>query len=150
MISPISFSGVQGSNFSDLVSKPQAYIRPQTPAAASTLKEEKGKKGGLKKVGIAVVVVAAALAALGFGAKKGIFTSDKIKNETLKKGLSYLNKAGNWIADKAIQLKDKVTGLFKKETAVAEDIAEQAADDIPDEVLDNIIKNVQDALNGNV
>ena len=142
MISPISFSSVQGSNFSDLVSKPQAYNRKETPAA-STLKEEKGKKGRLKKAGIAVVAAAAVLAALGFGAKKGIFTSDKITQEWLKKGLGYLDKAGNKIADYTIKAKDAVMSLFKKKAAevaekgaeVAETVAEKTA-----EVAETVIK----------
>ena len=124
MISPVSFSGVQGSNFADLVSKPQAYTRTQTPAATG-LSQEKGKKGGLKKAGIAVVVVAAALAALGFGAKKGIFINDKIKNETVKKVLSYIDKAGNKITDYAVKAKDAVMSLFKKKSA---DVAEKGAE----------------------
>ena len=139
MISPVSFSAVQGSNFTDLISRPQAYTRTETPAAASTLKDEKGKKGAAKKVGIAIVVTAAVLAALGLGAKKGIFTSDKIKQEWLKKGLGYLDKAGNWIADKAIKAKDfvisKLPKAAKESSEAVETVAEKAA-----EVAETVVK----------
>ncbi|MBQ9245004.1 hypothetical protein IJ182_01910 [bacterium] len=130
-ISPVSFGS--SATFSQIVNKPQAYQRKDTPVAASSLQSTPKKKPSFIKTVLKFGVAAAAIAgALALGAKHGIFTSDKIKNETLKKGLGYLQTAGEKVSEFAgphIQKgKDFIANLGKKATDTASNIADDAGE----------------------
>lgn len=111
MVSPVSFRATTAANFQEMLKRPQTYA--EQPAAASTINSGAKKKGGAGKKILGALIAAGAVAAgLVLGHKKGIFTSDKITNETIKKGLGYLDKAGKSIAEYAGIAKGKIVDGF--------------------------------------
>ena len=121
-ISPVSFSSAvaQTSSFQDKISQPQAYIAKEQPSAAANLKGKDGKGSSpLKTLGKGVLAATVILAALGLGAKKGVFKPGS--NETINKMKKPLETAGNFIADKF----STAVGFVKSKLHIAE-----AADDV--------------------
>ena len=111
MVSPVSFRATTAANFQEMLRRPQTYA--EQPAAASTINAGGKKKGGVGKKLLGVLVAAAAIAGgLVFGHKKGYFTNNKITNETIKKGLGYLDKAGEAVLKYAGAAKNKVVEGF--------------------------------------
>lgn len=121
MIAPVSFGSVAASSntsFADKIRQPQTYVvKEEQPNAASPINgsKEKGKAG--KVVGGLAVTAAIVATALGVLSKKGGFSAmlAKVKDGSiLKKILPALDTAGNFIADKAVLVKDKVVELAGK------------------------------------
>ena len=133
-ISPVSFSSAvaQTSSFQDKISQPQAYIAKEQPSAAANLKGKDGKGSSpLKTLGKGVLAAAVILAALGLGAKKGVFKPGS--NETINKMKKPLETAGNFVTDKfstAVKfVKDKL------HIAEAADDVAAAASETVDEIV---------------
>ncbi len=130
-IRPLSFGTTDASSWQSKIREDQKYKQP-SPQAASGVKgyydEPEKKHTFLKILGVAAGVAAL----LGIGAKQSWFNADKVTNETAKKCLGHLDKAGNYIANTAInafnRCKDIVTGLFKKTEKAAEATGEAAAE----------------------
>ena len=111
MVSPVSFRATTAANFQEMLRRPQTYA--EQPAAASTINSGANKKGGAGKKILGALIAAAAVAAgLAFGHHKGIFTNNKITNETIKKGLGYLDDAGAAVLKYAGIAKDKAIDGF--------------------------------------
>ncbi len=111
MISPVSFSSAATAaptNFQERIKQPQAYTKPDS-AAASGLKggEEKSTGSKIVKVLIGATVVAAALA---LGSKAGVFKVKEGGNKIVNSAKGYLDRAGNFILQKATAFKN----LFKQ------------------------------------
>ena len=156
-ISPVSFSStaaVQTSSFQDKISQPQAYIAKEKPSAAANLKGKDGKGNSpLKTLGKGILAAAVILAALGLGAKKGVFNPGK--NETINKIKKPLETAGNFVADKfstAVQfVKDKlhigeaaddVAAATKEAADEAAAVVKEAADDVTAAAAETVDKIV--------
>lgn len=132
-VTSVSFGNSQV--FQDLINKPQSYTT-QTPSATTNIAgEEKPKKG--TKIGVGLVVTAVALAAaLGYAAKTGKF--DKLveatkDNNIFSKIVNGAKTAGEWIANKATSLKDKLFKFkegSKKATETIQDNAEKAIETV--------------------
>ena len=75
-------------------------------------------KKAAKTVAKAAVVSAAVATTLALGARSGKFTVNENTNKVLAKALPYLEKAGNFINDKACQVVNKIaeTGIKNKIT----------------------------------
>lgn len=111
MVSPVSFRATTAASFQEMLKRPQTYA--EQPAAASTINSGANKKGGAGKKLLGALVAAGAVAAgLAFGHHKGIFTNNKITNETIKKGLGYLDKAGEAVLKCAGIAKNKAIEGF--------------------------------------
>lgn len=111
MVSPVSFRANTASSFQEMLKRPQTYA--EQPAAASTINDGEKQKSGIGKKLLGVLVAAAAIGGgLVFGHKKGIFTNPNIKNETIKKGLGYLDDAGKAVLKYAGVAKDKIIEGF--------------------------------------
>ncbi len=127
-ISPVSFSSTASagnaaiSSFQDKINQPQTYITKEQPSAAANLngKNEK-EKSPLKTLGKIVLAAGVALAALGIGAKKGIFNEGK--SELLNKFKAPCKKIGDYVADKAGKLAASIKSRFPA-------AADEAADDV--------------------
>ncbi len=155
-ISPVSFSSAvaQTSSFKDKISQPQAYIAKEQPSAAANLKGKDGKGNSpLKTLGKGILAAAVILAALGLGAKKGVFNPGK--NETINKIKKPLETAGNFVADKfstAVQfVKDKlhigeaaddVAAATKEAADEAAAVVKEAADDVTAAAAETVDKIV--------
>ena len=115
-VSPISFAS--SASFNDLISKPQAYHQKETPVASSAMYNPAQPKKSNHKFAKFLVAAAAIAGALALGAKYNVFKSDKITNETLKKGLGYCQQAGEKVLQGVAFVKDKamafISGLGKK------------------------------------
>ena len=144
-ISPVSFSSAvaQTSSFQDKISQPQAYIAKEQPSAAANLKGKDGKGSSpLKTLGKGILAAAVILAALGLGAKKGVFKPGS--NETINKMKKPLETAGNFVADKfstAVKfVKDKLHIAEAADDASA--VVKEAADDVAAAAAETVDKIV--------
>ncbi len=127
-ISPVSF-GSTPMSFSERVSAPQRFAQKEAPVAATNLTRSNKNESSFGKKLFKFVLAAGAIAAgLALGAKKGIFKSEKMTNETLKKGLGYVQTAGEKIGEKATHyygiVKDKISQIVKKAPEVAQNVTE--------------------------
>ena len=128
-IAPVSF-GSTPTEFSEKIKAPQRYVQKETPAAATSLSKLNKKKGSFGKTVLKLALAAAAVAAaLALGAKKEVFKSDKIKNETLKNVCGHLQTAGERIGEKATHYyglaKEKLSALTKKAAEKAPEVASE-------------------------
>lgn len=137
MVNGVSFGQRVGIYDRVNVDAPQAHQRPQFAPQAPEAPKKKGSF--LKKAIGAVCVVAAAAAALAFGAKKGAFDPAKIAELTkgfkdaswiswakkpakailgyAQKGGEYVNKGVEYVSQNAGKLFESVKGFFSKKTA---------------------------------
>lgn len=131
-IAPVSFGSTPAS-FSEMVHAPQKYAQKEVPAAATSLSKSHKKESSFGKKILKLAVAAGIVAAgLAIGAKKGIFKTDKIKNETLQKALDKLQKAGEKIGEKATiyfnnaktKLSELKDNIVKKAPEAAEGLSE--------------------------
>lgn len=153
MIGSVSFSGTQGTNFQDLISKPQAYTGNDTPSAASGVSDsfEKKKSSVGKKIGIGVAIAAAVAGALALGHKTGISKSipkvgehiDKAGETITKYAKSAVAKAQEGIAT----IKEKI-----KPKEIADDISDIAddIDDFADDFLDDIAEAATETVKDSI
>lgn len=120
MISPVSFGSVAASSnasFSDRIRQPQTYIMKEEPNAASSIKSSKGKGKAGKIVGGFAAAAAVVATVLGVLSHKGTFGNmmNGVKEGGIAaKILPVLDQAGSFIADNAINLKDKVVEFVGK------------------------------------
>ncbi len=124
-VSPISFAGAS-SDFQKKIESPQVYKQSEAPAASTKLSESSKKKSSPVKTAAKLAVGAAVIAGgLALGAKYNVFTSDKIKNETVKKAFSYLQTAGEAITGFATKIIEKAKNITSSnENKVAETVEE--------------------------
>lgn len=123
MVSSIGFRSTtpQVSTFQDMISRPQTYIQKETPAAASSLKDGKNKKGSAGKVIAGLLVGTAAVTAgllyAGRHPEKldGLiskFKDGKLKTNLIKVG-NKIVEMGEGIDSKVVKpVSDKISGLF--------------------------------------
>lgn len=150
MIGSVSFSSTQGTNFQDLISKPQAYTGSNTPSAASGVSDsfEKKKPSAAKKVGMFVGIAAAVAGALALGHKTGV-------TKSIPKVGAYLDKAGAQVtklAKAAVTKAQDGIATIKEKVKPEEmaddfsDLADDFADDFLDDIADAATETVKDSI----
>lgn len=135
--------------FNELINRQQTY-QAQTPSAATNISgEKKSHKTAKIGVGVAAAVIATAIG-LAYGAKKGKFNIETVKENELvqnlykklggservkdfgKSVLSALDTVGNKIADIGEKVLDGIRKFLPKAEKAAQTAAEQVADTVQD------------------
>ena len=146
MIGSVSFSSTQGTNFQDLVNKPQAYTASSTPNAASGVSDsfEKKKPSAAKKVGMFVGIAAAVAGALALGHKTGV-------TKSIPKVGAYLDKAGAQVtklAKAAVTKAQDGIATIKEKFSPKEFVDD--ADDLVDDFIDDVAEAATDAVKDSI
>ena len=124
-ISPVSFSS---TSFQDRINMPQAYQRKEEPVAASGIAITKKPKKKSHKLLKLVVAAGAIAAGFAIGAKKGLFVSEKITNETAKKALGYCQTAGEKVLGLVTTVTTKAKEIYSNITSKAAGVVESASE----------------------
>ncbi len=115
MISPVSFRSSSNAAFSDMISRPQTYIQKDPSAASSINSESPKKKSSFGKALVGFLAVSAAICGtLALGKNKGLFNKLVEKGGKLGTVGETLNKAGQYVIDKAGAVKNWVMSKLKK------------------------------------
>ena len=141
-VSSVSFGNSQV--FADFIKQPQAY-QAKPNASTNISGEKKSHKGAAIGVGVAAAVIATAIG-LAYGAKKGVFDFEKLKNNktiqdlyekhnkpqkiknVVKTILNGLDTAGKKLSKWGTNALDWAKNLLPKAEKAAETAAETAQD----------------------
>ncbi len=135
MISSVSFSGTQNSNFQDLIRKPQAFPTSDANAASGVSDSfEKKHSSKLKKAGILLAVAAAITAGLAAGHKTEI-------TKKIPKVGKFIDGAGEKICNAAktvVNMAKNGIENLKNHSSGLEDEIETSIDNISEKVTDTV------------
>lgn len=129
MVGSVSFgnTAVQQTNISDLINKPQTYIKKEEPQAAAPIEAGAKKKGSVPKTIAKVLLGAAAIAgALALVSKKGVLKVNPDGNKVLNTVITAINTAGDFVSNKFDVAKDFILSHVNAKTV--QDAGEAALD----------------------
>lgn len=109
MVGSVSFgnTAVQQTNISDLINKPQTYVKKDEPQAAAPIESGAKKKGSVPKAILKTLVGAAAIAgALALVSKKGVLKINPDGNKIVNTIKTGVNTAGEFVSNKFDVVKD--------------------------------------------
>lgn len=142
-ISPVNFRSTVGNtqrtDFTALISRPQAFAHMEQPTAATNLEGGKKKKSPIKTLLGLIVAAGAVMAGLALGAKQGIFKVKSNDKEYVKIAKSGLKIAGDKCLEwgtKAIEVaKNKFNEAKNKFGEIKNKYTQSAASDIAGDTI---------------